>query len=135
MLEAHRPNGRFFYGLVMVLVVGWSLIQACPVIAADAALATTHLSDTVYRADGNPASGTVLISWPAFTTAESKSVAAGSMSVTLGPEGAFAADAVSGNGINIVLDQQLIADIKGLIQAIEQYSKSAGLSKPAAVSK
>ena len=71
MLEAHRPNGRFFYGLVMVLVVGWSLRQACPVIAADAAPATTHLSDTVYRADGNPASGTVLISWPAFTTAES----------------------------------------------------------------
>ena len=29
MLEAHRPNGRFFYGLVMVLVVGWGLIQAC----------------------------------------------------------------------------------------------------------
>src|SRR5437868_6966368 len=98
MLEAHRPNGRFFYGLVMVLVVGWSLIQACPVIAADAAPATTHLSDTVYRADGNPASGTVLISWPAFTTADSKSVAAGSMSVTLGPEGAFAADLVPNVG-------------------------------------
>jgi hypothetical protein len=46
-----------------------------------------------------------------------------------------AGDAVSANGINIVLDQQLVADIKGLIQAIEQYSKSAGLSKPAAVSK
>ena len=98
MLEAHRPNGRFFYGLVIVLVVEWSLIQACPVIAADAALATTHLSDTVYRADGNPASGTVLISWPAFTTADSKSVAAGSMSVTLGPEGAFAADLVPNVG-------------------------------------
>src|SRR5579864_3689975 len=98
MLEAHRPNGRFFYGLVMVLVVGWSLVQACPVIAADTAPATTHLSDTVYRADGNPASGTVLISWPAFTTADSKSVAAGSMSVTLGPEGAFAADLVPNEG-------------------------------------
>jgi hypothetical protein len=42
-----------------------------------------------------------------------------------------AGDAVSANGINIVLDQQLIADIKGLIKAIEQYSKSAGLTKPA----
>ena len=42
-----------------------------------------------------------------------------------------AGDAASANGINIVLDQQLIADIKGLIQAIEQYSKSAGLTKPA----
>lgn len=48
MLEAHRPNGRFFYGLVMVLVAGWSLIEACPVIADDAAPATTQLSDTVF---------------------------------------------------------------------------------------
>lgn len=48
MLEAHRPNGRFFYGLVMVLVVGWSLIQACPVMAADAAPATTHLSEGLF---------------------------------------------------------------------------------------
>jgi hypothetical protein len=42
-----------------------------------------------------------------------------------------AGDAAAANGINIVLDQQLIADIKALILAIEQYSKSAGLSKPA----
>ena len=48
MLEAHRPNGRFFYGLVMVLVVGWSLVPACPVIAADAAPATTHLSEGLF---------------------------------------------------------------------------------------
>jgi hypothetical protein len=42
-----------------------------------------------------------------------------------------AGDAASANGINITLDQQLIADIKALIQAIEQYSKSGGLTKPA----
>ena len=41
-------------------------------------------------------------------------------------------DAVSQNGINITLDQQLIADIKALIVAIEQYAKSAGLQRPAA---
>src|SRR4051794_30962278 len=29
---------------------------------------TSTVSDTVYRADGTPASGTLLISWPAFTT-------------------------------------------------------------------
>jgi hypothetical protein len=37
----------------------------------------TTVSDIVYRADGSPASGTVLISWPEFTTADSKPVAAG----------------------------------------------------------
>ncbi len=40
-------------------------------------------------------------------------------------------DAAAANGINIVLDQQLIADIKSLIDAIEQYAKTAGLTKPA----
>ena len=35
------------------------------------------------------------------------------------------------NGVNIVLDQQLIADIKKLIEAIEEYARTAGLQKPA----
>src|SRR5579883_1364395 len=43
-----------------------------------------------------------------------------------------AGDAVDQKGINITLDQQLIADIKALIVAIEQYAKSAGLQKPGA---
>jgi hypothetical protein len=43
-----------------------------------------------------------------------------------------AGDATEANGINLVLDQQLIADIKKLVQAIEEYAKSAGLTKPAA---
>ena len=42
-----------------------------------------------------------------------------------------AGSAAAANGINISLDQQLVADIKALIEAIEQYSKSAGLTKPA----
>ena len=33
--------------------------------------AKTVVSDTIYRADGSPASGTIVISWPAFVTAES----------------------------------------------------------------
>jgi hypothetical protein len=37
----------------------------------------TTVSDTVFRADGSPASGTLLISWPAFTTADGHTVAAG----------------------------------------------------------
>jgi len=39
--------------------------------------------------------------------------------------------AAEANGINLVLDQQVIADIKLLIEAIEQYAKTAGLAKPA----
>jgi hypothetical protein len=43
-----------------------------------------------------------------------------------------AGDAAAANGINTVLDQPLIADLKALIQAIENYAKSAGVAKPAA---
>jgi len=51
--------------------------------------ALTTISDTVYRADGNPAAGVLLISWPAFTTASSATVAAGNKSVTLGTAGSM----------------------------------------------
>jgi hypothetical protein len=40
-------------------------------------------------------------------------------------------DAVAANGLNIPLDQQLIADIKALIPAIERYAKAVGVLKPA----
>src|SRR5260221_4003260 len=39
--------------------------------------ALTTVSGTVYRADGTVASGTALISWPSFKSAEGDAVAAG----------------------------------------------------------
>jgi len=47
------------------------------------------VSDSVFRADGSPASGTLLISWPAFTTADGHTVAAGNKSVALGSNGSL----------------------------------------------
>ncbi len=49
----------------------------------------TTISDTVYRADGTPAQGTLLISWPEFTTAANQAVAAGSNAVILGTGGSL----------------------------------------------
>ena len=43
-----------------------------------------------------------------------------------------AGNAAAANGVNIVLDAQLVADIKGLIQAIETYAQTSGIPKPAA---
>ena len=98
MLDARcRPVGRFFCGLISVLLAGWGL-RWTPVAVADIGPATTRVSDTVYRADGTPASGTVLISWPAFTTSDSKPVAAGSKSVTLGTSGSLVVDLVPNVG-------------------------------------
>jgi len=42
-----------------------------------------------------------------------------------------AGDSAEANGLNIALDKQLVADIKALIGAIEQYAKTAGMAKPA----
>jgi len=50
-------------------------------------VATTTVQDTIYSANGTPASGTVLVSWNAFTTAGGESVPAGTTSATIGAGG------------------------------------------------
>ena len=57
---------------------------------AAAQVAMTSIQDTVYRADGTAAGGTVVVSWPTFTTVAGQVVAAGSTSATIGPAGAVA---------------------------------------------
>jgi len=52
-----------------------------------AQMSTTTVQGTIYRADGTPAGGTVLISWPAFTTPQDQAVAAGSLSASIGANG------------------------------------------------
>ncbi len=55
---------------------------------------TTTVQDVVYRADGTPAQGTLLITWPAFTTTDGIAIAAGTSSVTLGSNGALSVELV-----------------------------------------
>jgi hypothetical protein len=52
-----------------------------------AQVTTTTVQGTVYEANGQPASGALLISWPAFTTPADQAVAAGSTSITIGADG------------------------------------------------
>lgn len=81
MSHASRHTWRLFY---------WALLTLMTACAAHAQSVTlTTISDTVYRADGTPAGGTLLISWPAFTTADGHAVAAGNTSVVLGANGTF----------------------------------------------
>lgn len=54
---------------------------------ANAQVTTTTVQGTVYRADGSAASGTLLVSWPAFSTAANQEIASGSISTTIGPNG------------------------------------------------
>jgi len=60
--------------------------------------ATTTVSDIVYEADGSPAQGTLLISWPGFTTAAGQAIAAGNTSTALGAGGALSVSLVANQG-------------------------------------
>src|SRR6266850_4685889 len=86
MFDPCRLAGRLFYLLI-------SLLLACGVARAVPPPATTTIADTVYRADGSPASGTLLITWPQFNTSDNKAVASGTLNVTIG----------AGGGVSIAL--------------------------------
>jgi len=78
MRDVCRPMRRLF--LLVLLAVSVTNGQTPPL---------TTISDTVYRADGLRAQGTLLISWPEFTTSGGQAVVAGTDSVTLGTGGAL----------------------------------------------
>lgn len=77
MAKMRRRTGR---------LLCWLLVMAA-VSAQGSTPTMTTISDVLYRADGTPARGTLLISWPAFTTANGAPVAAGTMDVDLGLNG------------------------------------------------
>jgi hypothetical protein len=83
MPDTHRLAGRFFSVLVS-LIFALALPHSLP---AFDGLTLCEVSDVVYRADGSPAQGTVVILWSAFTTAAGQPIAAGSLTVDLGPQG------------------------------------------------
>jgi hypothetical protein len=74
--------------LCATLWLGTSL--ACMVLSGTAraqGFTTTTVQGTVYLANGHPGSGSLQVSWPAFTTANNQAVAAGRMNVTIGADG------------------------------------------------
>src|ERR1700734_2344704 len=69
---------------------GWTLVSIVMAILARVAcaqVATTTVQDTVYRADGTVAGGSVVVSWSAFTTAAGRAGPTGTTSVTIGTGG------------------------------------------------
>src|SRR6059058_2510131 len=55
--------------------------------ASAQAMTTTTVQGTVYLANGRTGSGTLQVSWPAFTTAGNQAVTAGRTNVTIGADG------------------------------------------------
>jgi len=70
-----------------LVVLGVALAGSMLVRAGAQAISTTTVQGTVYLANGQPASGTLMLSWPAFTTASGQLVAADSTTVTIPADG------------------------------------------------
>ena len=68
----------------LLLVIGAGLLA---ISTAWAQVPTTQITDTVFRADGTTATGTIVISWTAFTTANGQAVSAGSTAGVIAPGG------------------------------------------------
>ena len=73
--EGLRALGSVF--LFMMAATAWGQVS------------TTQVADTIYRADGTPATGTVILSWGAFTTAAGQAVPGGSTSAPITSGGAL----------------------------------------------
>ena len=79
-IRRSAPLRRVIFGLLTVV------LAVLPP-HAGAQINTTTVQGTVYRADGTPASGTLLVNWPAFTTPQNQAVAAGNLSASIGADG------------------------------------------------
>src|SRR5580658_1851791 len=95
MPNTHRLAGRFFSVLISI---AFALLLPRAAVAFSSGLTLCQISDTVYRADGSPAQGDVVILWSAFTTAAGQPVAAGNLTVTLGSGGQFNASLAPNSG-------------------------------------
>jgi hypothetical protein len=79
-LHAGKWMGLF---LIVVLLFGTGMSG----MSFAQAVSTTTVQGTVYLANGQPGSGTLVLSWPSFTTASGQLVVAGSTTVTIAPDG------------------------------------------------
>ena len=79
-----RTGQNLKLGLGLCLCLIWI---ALGVVANAQAVSTTTVQGTVYLANGQPGSGTLFVSWPAFSTASGQAVAADSTTVTIAADG------------------------------------------------
>jgi hypothetical protein len=95
-----RVMGWLVRGVALAAVVGGALsLRAVAAPVPQSGPALTTVSDTVYRADGTPAQGTLVITWPAFLLANGTPIAAGVNNVTLGTAGQLTTTLVPNVGV------------------------------------
>ena len=106
MRKRCRPAGRLFYLALAVASIGFRFpafgfglpvsgvrparpLHAAAAVSPQSGPALTSVVDTVYLANGAPAQGVLVITWPAFVTGSGTAVAGGITNVTLGTNGAL----------------------------------------------
>jgi hypothetical protein len=88
MNEWLRGAGRQMRQNPLVAAMATGLLgMVLALVASAQAVSTTTVQGTVYLANGQAGSGTLSVSWPAFTTASGQAVAADSMTVAIAPDG------------------------------------------------
>src|SRR5258707_322604 len=98
--SGRRLMGRLFYWIVIGILAWTHPFAAASPVPGPPTLTT--VADTVYRADGTPAQGNLIITWPAFVTATGTAVAAGNVNVTLGANGALSVGLAPNAGASTV---------------------------------
>ena len=83
-----KPNSLILIGVLLAAFTTAGVAQ----------IATTQVADTIYHADGTAACGTVLISWPAFTTSYGDSIPGGSTSAAISTGGALSVQLIPNAG-------------------------------------
>jgi trimeric autotransporter adhesin len=81
-----KPRGWTLIGMVLLAIPGAMTVMkvaAAMQTVSTGTIATTQVTDTVFRGDGTAATGTVIVSWQAFTTANGESVPSGTTSATI----------------------------------------------------
>jgi trimeric autotransporter adhesin len=81
-----KPRGWTLIGLLLLTIPCAMTVMKMPAVAqttSGSTIATTQVTDTVYRADGTAAAGSVIVSWQAFTTASGQAVPSGTTSATI----------------------------------------------------
>jgi hypothetical protein len=87
-----RASGMMGLLLIELFLMGLGSV------AHSQAFSTTTVQGTVYLANGQPGTGTLVVSWPSFTTASGQVVAADSMTVAIAPDGFVSVNLAANQG-------------------------------------
>lgn len=81
-----KPKGWTLIGMLLLAAPGAMTVMKVAAAAqatTPSTIATTQVTDTIYRGDGTLANGSVIVSWQAFTAASGQAVPSGTTSATI----------------------------------------------------